>query len=221
MIELISFMLLALVLGFKHSYDSDHLIAVSNILRKSDSIKSSAKIGMSWAMGHMITATIITITLFIFKESFLNNILPHFRKIAGTMLIILGLISLKEIFSFHSHKHEHDGIIHSHKHIHIKSDNQSKHSHAHMFGIGIIHGLASNDELLVLFTASLAVASLGGLLVGLSFFSIGVVFGMILFTIIFSYPMLKMNSEKLYKVISLGTGSMGILYGTLMLLSIF
>ena len=40
MLELISFIALAFVLGFKHSYDSDHLIAVSNILRKVDSIKS-------------------------------------------------------------------------------------------------------------------------------------------------------------------------------------
>src|SRR3990167_1941481 len=103
MIELISFMLLALVLGFKHTYDSDHLIAVSNILRKADSVKSSAKVGFSWALGHMLTATIITIILFIFKESFLNNVLPHFERFVGIMLILLGLVSLKELFSFHSH----------------------------------------------------------------------------------------------------------------------
>ena len=95
MLEIISFMALALVLGFKHSYDSDHLIAFSNILRKVDSIKSSIKMGFSWAIGHMLTATIITIALFIFKGSFLNDFLKHFEKIVGVMLIVLGLISLR------------------------------------------------------------------------------------------------------------------------------
>src|SRR3989344_375783 len=193
MIGLISFMLLALVLGFKHSYDADHLIAVSNTLRKVDSVKSSARIGFSWAVGHMLTATIVTIILFIFRDSFLNNILPNFEKIVGVMLIILGIISLKELFNFHHHMHRHNGIIHSHPHSHLNNNNPS---HAHMFGIGIIHGLASNDELLILFTASLAVTSLGGLLAGLTIFSLGVVLGMVFFSMLFLYPLIKINSEK-------------------------
>ncbi|MEK6947167.1 MAG: hypothetical protein AABX32_06180, partial [Nanoarchaeota archaeon] len=72
MIAILGFMALALVLGFKHSYDSDHLIAVSNILRKVDSIKSSVKVGFSWAVGHMITATVITVILYMFRETVLN-----------------------------------------------------------------------------------------------------------------------------------------------------
>ena len=220
MIELISFMVLALILGFKHSYDSDHLIAVSNILRKVDSVKSSMRIGLSWAMGHMLTATIITITLFIFKESFLNNVLPHFEKIVGVMLIALGILSLKDFFSFHSHRHLHGGIVHSHPHIHLKKHQDNKHSHIHMFGIGIVHGIASNDELLILFTASLAVTSLGSLIAALGLFSFGVVLGMAFFTIVFSYPLIKFHNEKIHKLVSLGTGSIGILYGLLMLSAI-
>lgn len=219
MLQFMAFMAFSLALGFKHSYDSDHLIAVSNILRKVDSIKSSIKIGLSWAIGHMLTASIITIILFIFKESFLNNVFPHFEKIVGLMLIVLGFFSLKEIFVFHSHRHSHGSIVHSHPHLHLKHDKE-KHFHTHMFGIGVIHGFASNDELLLLFTASLAVTSIGGLLVGLSIFSIGVVLGMILFTFLFSYPLLKIHSEKIYKYVSFATGSAGIIYGTLMLFAI-
>ena len=150
MLELISFMALAIALGFKHSYDSDHLIAVSNILRKVDSVNSSIRIGFSWAIGHMLTATIITIILFIFKESFLNNVLPHFEKIVGVMLIVLGILSFRDFFSLHSHMHSHGNTVHSHLHVHLKKHQDKKHSHTHMFGIGIVHGLASNDELLLL-----------------------------------------------------------------------
>ena len=219
MLELISFMALAIALGFKHSYDSDHLIAVSNILRKVDSVKSSIRVGFSWGIGHMLTATIITVILFIFKESFLNNVLPHFEKIVGVMLIVLGILSLRDFFSLHSHMHSHGGIVHSHPHVHVKHK-YSRHSHIHMFGIGVVHGLASNDELLLLFTASLAITSLGGLIAALGLFSFGVVIGMVLFAIIFSYPLIKLHSEKIYKFFSIGTGSIGILYGTLMLFAL-
>ena len=220
MLELISFMVLALVLGFKHSYDSDHLIAVSNILRKADSVKSSMRVGFSWAAGHMLTATIITIALFIFKESFLNRVLPNFEKAVGIMLIVIGILSLRDFFNFHLHRHSHGDIVHSHPHIHLKKHQDKKHYHIHMFGIGIVHGLASNDELLILFTASLAVTSLAGLIAALGLFSFGVVLGMILFTIVFSYPLIKLHSEKIYELVSFGTGAIGVVYGALMLFAL-
>jgi len=218
--ELMPLMLLALVLGFKHSYDPDHLIMVSNTLRKSNSVKSSINAGLSWAIGHMITATIITIVLFAFKESLLSNFLAHFEKIVGVLLVILGIISLMDFLRFHSHSHSHGRLVHSHPHIHSRKDYTDSHSHAHMFGIGIIHGLASNDELLILFTASLAITSIGSLILALGMFSMGVVAGMIVFAAIFSYPLIKMHSNRLYSFVSLGTGSLGIIYGMLMLYSI-
>ena len=89
-----------------------------------------------------------------------------------------------------------------------------------MFRIGIVHGLASNDELLMLFTASLAVTSLGGLIAALGLFSFGVVLGMSIFAIVFSYPLVKLHSEKICKFVSFGTGSIGIAYGALMIFTI-
>ncbi|MBI2558409.1 hypothetical protein HYW20_03730 [Candidatus Woesearchaeota archaeon] len=217
MLELISFMALAIALGFKHSYDSDHLIAVSNIVRKVESMKSAAKAGFSWAIGHIITAAIIAILLYSFKESFLNGVLPHFEKVIGITLVLLGLISLKDLINFHSHKHRHGNIMHSHSHIHYKTSN---HFHGHMFGIGIIQGLASSDELLLLFTASLAAASLGILLLGISSFSFGVILGMMFFTLLFSYPLLKFHQTTIYRLVTFGTGSIGIVYGVLMLFAV-
>ena len=191
MLESISFMALALALGFRHSYDSDH----------------------------MLTAAIVTIILFIFKESFLSNVLPHFEKIAAIMLMVLGILSLKDFLSLHSHAHRHGNIVHSHPHIHLKR-HHDKHSHRHMFGVGVVHGLASNNELLMLFTASLAVTSLAGLIAAIGLFSFGVALGMLLFAFVFSYPLIKLHSEKIYKLVSLGTGSIGVIYGTLMLFAL-
>ena len=220
MLEYISFGLLALVLGFKHSYDADHIVAVSNILKNSKSVKNAFKISMSWAAGHMITAALVTTALFAFKDSFLPIFLGHFEKIVGFMLIALGIYSIHSTFRMHSHEHSHNGILHRHFHLHKKAE-EHRHYHKHMLGIGIIHGLASNDELLMLFTASLGITTLGGIIAGIGIFSIGVVLGMLLFAAMFTYPLIKCSSAKLYRAISFLTGGTSVAYGIYMVMAVW
>ncbi len=211
--DVFAFAGLALILGFKHSYDADHLIAVANFLRKAQTAASAVRISVSWAIGHMITAAIVTVILYAFRESILKSFLGNFEKVVGIMLIALGFWSLKDLF-LHSHRHKHDGVQHEHPHGHNVG---KSHVHKHMLGIGIIHGLASNDELLTLFAASLGLTSLAGILVGVAIFSLGVVIGMILFALIFSFPLLKSRSDLLYKAITLTTAAVSVIYGALTL----
>lgn len=211
MIDLI-FLFTALALGFKHSYDADHLLAVSNLLTKTKSLKSSVKMGVSWAAGHMITAALVTIVLFIFRDSVLKAVLANFEIIVAAMLIAIGVWSIIKSRIFHSHRHEHIEEKHAHAHMHIKNK-ENEHIHAHMFGIGVVQGLASNDELLILFTLSLGVVSLADILIGVAVFSLGVVFGMIIFSLFFIYPILKINSERLQQIVNFGVGAISVVYG--------
>ena len=217
MLEPLSFAGLALLLGFKHSYDADHIIAVANVLRKTSTLGSAVRISISWAAGHMVTATVVTILLYAFRESVLRIVLAHFDKAVGIMLIVLGLFSLKDLLNSHSHTHKHGNIKHSHPHAHSNEGNIHKHAHKHMFGIGIIHGLASNDELLILFAASLGLTTLAGILLGVAIFSAGVVLGMVLFALVFSYPLLKARSEFFYRLITIVTGAASVAYGAAIL----
>jgi len=215
----LSFALLALFLGFKHSYDADHIVAVANLLRKSRSMKESFRMSISWSLGHMLTASGITAILYVFRESILQAILSRFELIVGIMLIGLGLYTIGDVFLFHRHEHSSGKAAHEHSHMHSKPADK-KHLHKHMFGIGIVHGLASNDELLILLTASLGVTSLVGMLAGVAIFSIGVVGGMMLFAAIFSYPMLKIYSDRIYAAVSILVAVSSIVYGGMMLAGI-
>ncbi|MBI2145276.1 sulfite exporter TauE/SafE family protein [Candidatus Woesearchaeota archaeon] len=212
MLEL-SFAALAILLGFKHSYDPDHLLAVANFLRKAQTTKSAIKISASWAIGHMLTAAIITTLLYVFRESVLTAFLGNFEKIVAITLILLGLWSLKDLW-LHSHAHRHSGLEHEHAHLH---KHEKGHEHRHMFGIGIIHGLASNDEMLLLFTASLGLASLAEILAGVAIFSIGVVIGMVAFAFLFSFSLLRTRSNAVYKLVTLATAASSIGYGSYLL----
>ena len=209
------FIFLALGLGIKHSFDADHLIGVSNILAKSKSIMHTIKMALSWAGGHMLTASLITVLLFLFRDSILSIVLEKFELLVGIMLIVLGTFSLYKARIFHKHLHGHEVRQHSHLHLHLK--NKDEHVHMHMFGIGIVHGLASNDELLLLLTVSLGLTSLIDMIAGVAIFSFGVVIGMIAFSIFLTYPIIKVESEKLHRLINVAVGSISIIYGFAML----
>ncbi len=206
-------LLLALMLGFKHSYDADHLMAVSNLIVKSKSQRQTFWMSVSWAFGHMLTASIVTILLFQFKEFFLSRFLSHFELVVGGMLVVLGAVSLisikRDVLHVHTHSHDEEGT-HEHPHIHIAKD---EHFHSHMFGIGIVHGLASNDELLILFAASLGISSLAGILSYVAIFSVGVIAGMVLFGYAITYPISTFGSESINKAVSFVVGTLSIIYG--------
>ena len=211
--------LLALILGVKHAFDADHIIAVSTYIVKSRSMAQTIKMSVSWAVGHMTTAGVITFILFVYKDFFLSTMLSYFENLVGLMLVLLGIASLSsykgmELFHGHSHFDEKDG--HTHPHIHEEKGTHS-HYHKHMFGIGVIHGLASNDELVILFTASLGVATLIGLISYVAIYSVGVIIGMVIFGYILSYPLIKAKKEQAARTAMLVFGVISIIYGLLIL----
>ena len=213
---MLQFAALALFLGIKHSFDADHLVAVSNLLSKARSYAHSARMAASWAAGHMLTATVITVLIFMFKDSFLTLVLGKLNFLVALMLIFVGLLSIWQASRMHTHRHSHGGMIHEHPHLHSKEEGKD-HSHAHMFGIGIVHGLASNDELLLLLTVSLGVSSLLEMVAGVAIFSAGVVIGMIGFGLLFTLPLLKARSAQISRAVNLTVGCISIIYGMMML----
>ncbi len=112
----------------------------------------------------MATAVVITVALFTVATAVesMTGILGQLELAVAFMLIGIGTVSI--IFGApltHEHTHEHDHTKHDHEHAHrygaIPILGRKLHFHRQLFGVGIIHGLASNDELLVIFVAGLGV----------------------------------------------------------------
>ncbi|MBI2971491.1 MAG: hypothetical protein HYY37_03705 [Candidatus Aenigmarchaeota archaeon] len=219
------FLVLSLALGIKHAYDADHLVAVSNFLARSTGMRDTAKMTVSWALGHMITAAVITIILFTvaIQAKSLSGILEHFETAVAVMLILIGTVGiLLEVPIVHRHVHHHIGRrVHAHRHSHrfgrLGTFARKAHLHPPLFGVGIIHGLASNDELLALFVAGLGTGSLGMLLAGLAVFTVGVMAGMMLFGTLITWPLLKGKTEQVRLAVTIIAGLMSIVYGFMML----
>jgi high-affinity nickel permease len=223
-LDIAIFPMLALALGFKHAYDADHLVAVSNFLTRSGGIRETFRMSISWAIGHMTTAAVITVALFflIFQTGSIAGLLSSLEPGVAVMLIVIGMSTiLLELPLAHSHQHSHsDGTIHSHSHRHrfggLGRFARKPHLHHPLLGIGIIHGLASNDELFLLFVSGMGVGSLEILLGGVAVFTVGVILGMLFFGFVVT-SLYRRGLTRIRVVINLSVASISIGYGLLIL----
>jgi len=189
--EFIAFMVLALALGFKHSYDADHLVAVSNLITRSGSIRKTSLMSMSWAAGHMVTAAIITVLLYTFRQAILADVLGHLDLLVAIMLLFIGVVGLLWEFNlFHVHEHWHGLVQHRHFHTWLHGHLTKHGEHKTMFSIGIVHGLAV--------------------------FSLGVVAGMIVFAVSLNYPMLRWGRGPVRRVVNVVVAVLSIAYAILL-----
>lgn len=210
-------MVLALALGFKHSYDADHLVAVSNLITRSGSVRKTSLMSTSWAIGHMTTATIITILLYTFRQQFFAEVLANLDLLVAIMLVCIGVVGLLWEFNLlHVHEHWHGFVQHTHVHSWLHGRLSKHGEHKTMFSIGIVHGVASNDELLVLLVVALGVETLSGMLIGVGVFSLGVVAGMIVFAIGLNYPILRWGNRPVRRVVNTGVAVLSITYAALL-----
>lgn len=215
--EFAAFIVLALALGFKHSYDADHLVAVSNLITRSGSIRKTGLMSVSWAIGHMLTAAILTVILYTFGRTLLLDFFEHLEVLVALMLLLIGVIGLLWEFNvFHVHEHWHGLVQHRHLHTWLHGHLTKHGEHKTMFSIGIVHGIASNDELLVLLLVALGVATLGGILIGVAVFSLGVVAGMMVFAVGLNYPIVRWGNRRVQRVVNTVVAVLSIVYAALL-----
>ncbi|UCG01088.1 MAG: sulfite exporter TauE/SafE family protein [Candidatus Heimdallarchaeota archaeon] len=222
----VGLLIFAIILGVKHSFDADHLVAVSGILTNSQT-KRTTSLSISWALGHMVTASILTIILYTFRETLLKAVLSNLELLVPVMLIIIAIFTLAWEFDLlHYHRHSHNcehqlrDADQKKEHAHFHFHGSSKKEHGTMVGIGIIHGIASNDELLLLFTLTIGIEELSGILLGVLFFTVGVIMGMILYGWSLNYPVQKWGQKKVTRTVNVTIASLSILYAFWLLLGL-
>jgi hypothetical protein len=182
MMDFVFFAALSLVLGFKHAFDADHLVAVSSFFTRRRGYGAGVGLATAWAAGHLVTAAAISAVLYFFAGTFLPQLIARLDLLVPAMLILVGLLALGfEARRFHVHRHRHQdaGPEHAHPHVHVRG--ATRHEHGAIAGIGVIHGLASNDELLVVLLVGLGASAWWQVFAGIALFSVGVLVGMIVY----------------------------------------
>lgn len=94
LVPFVTVVLLGLFLGMKHSTDSDHVVAVSTIVTRQGTIRSSASVGLLWGLGHTITIFIVGSAIIVFRVVIPARLGLFMEFCVAFMLVLLGVVNL-------------------------------------------------------------------------------------------------------------------------------
>src|SRR3989304_9047511 len=114
---------LGLLLGIRHAFDADHLVAVTTIVSEYKNPLRAIWIGVSWGLGHTTTLFLAGGALLLLNLHIPERLALFFEFAVGLMLIVLGV---QTFLSFRQHK------VHVHTHTHNDEGlNPHEHFHSH------------------------------------------------------------------------------------------
>ena len=186
---------LGFALGVRHALEPDHLVAVSTIVSRNNSILRSSLAGAFWGAGHtaslFICGTLVLALRLTIPESFVATA----ERVVAVMLVLLGINALWGAVKksrLHIHFHTHDGRRHIHFHVH-EAEAPAVHDHPHVlkiglrsFVIGMVHGLAGTGGLMILVIAAAPSFIAGSIYILL--FGFGSIGGMLILSSVISVP---------------------------------
>lgn len=165
-----SVLLLGVGLGLRHATDADHVVVVATLLQREPGARRAARIAALWGAGH--TATFLGLGLLIVLMGL--RVPPHFEKVAelhvAVMLLGVGAWHLWRSFAKESPAAEQVVAL----------------TYARPVLVGLIHGLAGSAGIALL--VSTTIDSRVFAVVYLGLFGLGTVAGMVLLTVVLSWP---------------------------------
>lgn len=206
-------LLFAVVVGFSHAFEADHLLAVSNIVAKRTAFWPAVKDGLAWGLGHTSTLFIVGFLMIALKIGIGEHIFHYLEASVGLMLMVLGCFRLyflrKNGSASYAHFHAADLFFwKKRKQSSLKNAPFSMQTagvpnlqttqlqlapaptgHGLAFGVGLIHGLAGSGALVVLVMSQIQRVDYS--LLYLLLFGVGSIAGMLLAGGIFSLPFSK------------------------------
>ena len=165
-------LLFAVVVGFSHAFEADHLVAVGNIVSKRNSLSHAVKDGIYWGLGHTSTIFLVGLIMILGKATFLNSYFGYLEGMVGVMLVLLGFYRLYQYRKK------------------TVTDYDKRHSPQLAYGVGLMHGIAGSGAMILLVMTE--IESSFNSLVYLLIFGFGSIAGMLVAAGIFSLPFSKM-----------------------------
>ncbi len=217
--QLLFTLFLGFLLGIKHAFEADHVVAVSTIVAKEKNPWQASLIGAFWGLGHTTSLFLFGLVMLTFKISLPASLALLFELLVGCMLILLGLRVLFRQEIFHIHKHTHNGKEHVHQHVHTSFDRSHFH-HKKPYAVGMIHGLAGSGGLMLL-----VLGSVNSFFQGLSYiliFGIGSTLSMTIMSFLLGVPFM-LSAKKipfLHRYLAIIAGVLSVLLGGVLIFQI-
>jgi high-affinity nickel permease len=212
-------MVIGLVLGLEHSFDPDHVVAVSAILSNHKSVRKSLFLGSLWGLGHTIALFFAGIIILALSMVIPESVISLFELGAGIMLVILGILVLKPLITNRIYEKRHTDPTEI-----LQPQTQNAfigHGHEHKSLLaGILQGMGGSAAIMLV-----TLSTVNSITLGLAFiliFGIGVIIGMLsigaLIGSLLKFTALHFN--KINEMIKAVTGSAAIIFGIYIILRI-
>lgn len=158
---MLSTLLLGLLIGAKHAFESDHLAAVASLTTRANGLPQALRLGAAWGLGHTLTLLLAGAAVLTLDSVMPEQMADALESAVGVMLILLGADVVRRTWRdcVHYHTHQHGETAHFHAHSHrAEMDHaRSAHRHEHLAGfplrallIGCVHGMAGTAALVLL-----------------------------------------------------------------------
>lgn len=138
MIAFISVIALGFFLGMRHATDADHVVAVTTIISRQQSLRSAALIGALWGAGHTLTIFIVGSAIILFGIVISPRLGLTMELSVGVMLILLGIMNLSgmmhwiaETFTPFHQASVRAGDARANSQVHSHGDYFHRHAHGH------------------------------------------------------------------------------------------
>ncbi len=122
----LAILLLGLLLGVRHAFDPDHLVAVTTIVSSYRNPLRAIWIGISWGLGHTTTLLLIGVLILFLKITLPEQIAHLFEFLVGVVLGVQVFWGLRRS-QVHLHPHSDDTEAHVHFHSHAETSDHSHH----------------------------------------------------------------------------------------------
>lgn len=164
-------LLLGLLVGLRHSFEPDHLTAVSTLVGESRDLRGGAMLGALWGIGHTLALVAVGAILLLVGASLPERAAVIFELCVAGMLLVLGaraiVVALRAAVAHRAHGHmAHDGPP------------EVRTLTWRPLAVGLVHGLAGSGALTAIAFAELPGA--GARLLYMTFFGLGSIGGMVL-----------------------------------------
>ena len=224
--KIVTMLALGFLLGIEHAFDADHVVAVSTLVTKNRNLKKSSFLGIFWGIGHTTTLLAVGLAILTLKLTIPSKLALSMEFVVGAMLVLLGVMVLKEVIIKRIHIHSHSHGEGSHLHLHAHQE-QKTHAHQHLIKpefrsllVGMVHGLAGSAALILLVLTTAPSISSG--LFYIFTFGIGSITGMMLISTLISLPFIvtAKKFDNLNEKIRIGAGLVSVGLGIVIMLNI-
>jgi high-affinity nickel-transport protein len=172
---------LGLLVGLRHSFEPDHLTAVSTLVGEARGARSGALLGAVWGIGHTIALVAVGTVLMVIGATLPARAAAVFELGVAAMLLVLGaraIVAAVRTGAEHHHVHTEDSAQPAPHagppHIHVGVRTLAWRP----LVVGLVHGLAGSGALTAIVFADLPGA--GARLLYMTLFGLGSIAGMAL-----------------------------------------